>query len=327
MTKSFATRSIAEGALLAVITAILTSIGTLIPFASMITYLIVAVPIIVLIVRNNLTIGILASVVAAFLIAIFIGPLTATFFYIQFMGIALVYGTMIKKNYAAGKILLAGTIISVISTLILFALVLFVTNISLEDQKQAIYDTVDYSIELYQETGMMENFRKQGLDEEDIRQLLTKTIDLLLKVLPTILIMAGLIAAFTNFIMARLALKRLGIKPPYLAPFAEWRLPWYIIWGVILGWGGYLLGDYMDVNILRVLGQNIMIAYGIILFVLGLAVIAHFMKTYRVGLFTRLGIAFIIIFMFHYAVLLTLGIGMFDLIFDYRKLGEKEEIS
>lgn len=327
MTKSFATRSIAEGALLAVITAVLASIGTLIPFASIITYLVVAVPIIVLIVRNNLTTGLLASLVAAFLVAIFVGPLAATFFYIQFMGIALVYGGMIKKNFEARKILLAGTIVSVVSTIILFSLTLFVTQISLEDQKQAIYDSVDYSIEFYKETGMIENFTNQGLSEEDIRTLLTETINLFFKALPTILIMAGLIAAFTNFLMARMALKRLGVNPPYLAPFGEWRLPWYVIWGVILGWSGYLLGDYIDVNFLRVIGQNIMIAYGMILFVLGLAVIVYFVRKYRVGFFTRLGIAFIIIFMFHYAILLTLGIGMFDLIFDYRKLGEREEIS
>ena len=324
MAKSFATRSIAEGALLAVITAILASIGALIPFASIITYLIVAVPIIVLIVRNNLTIGILASFVAAFLIAIFIGPLAATFFYIQFMGVALVYGAMIKKNLGTGKILLAGTIVSVISTIILLSLALFVADLSLEDQKQAIYDTIDYSIGFYKETGMMENFKSQGLDEEDVRQLLTETIDLFLKALPTILIMSGLIAAFTNFLMARLALKKLGIEPPYLAPFSQWRLPWYIIWGLIIGWSGYLLGDYLDINSLRIIGQNIMIAYGMILFVLGLSVEFYFLRKYRVGLFTRMAIAFFIIFMFNYVILLTIGIGMFDLVFDYRKLDQEK---
>lgn len=327
MTKSFATRSIAEGALMAVITAILASIGTFIPFASIITYLIVAVPIIVLIVRNNVTIGFLASIVAAFLIAIFVGPLAATFFYIQFMGIALVYGAMIKRNFGAGKILLAGTIVSVVSTIILFSLALFVAQISLEDQKQAIYDSVDYSIEFYKETGMIENFKKQGLSEDNIRQLLTETIDLFFRALPAILIMAGLIAAFTNFLIARLALKRLGVNPPNLPAFAEWRLPWYMIWGLILGWGGYLLGDHYAIEALRIIGQNIMIGYGMILFVLGLSVAFYFLRKYQVSFLTRMGISFFIIFMFNYAILLTIGIGMFDLVFDYRKLNQREKIS
>ena len=310
---------------MAIITAILALIGTLIPFASILTFLIVAVPIILLIVRHNLATGVLASFVAAFLVGILTGPILALLFYVQFMGMALVYGVMFKNKAGAGRILVVGTIVAVISTVLLIGLTLITAQISLEEQRQGMYETVDRSIEFYERTGMIRTFEEQGMTREDIKVLLTETLDLFFRVLPAMLVIASMITAFANFIMARLVLTRVGFNPPQFPPFSEWRLPWYGIWGLIAGWGSYLAGDYYGLSFWRILGQNVMIAYGMILFVLGLAVFTYFFKKYQLSFFSRMLISLLFIMIFNIAILVTVSIGMFDMILDYRKLNKREK--
>jgi len=316
-------RAMAEGALLAVITAILALAGTYIPLASFFTVLIVAVPIIIVIVRNNLSTGIIASIVAAFLVGVLAGPIIAVAFYIQFMTMALVYGYMFKHKKGAGKILVVGTFVAALSTILLIAITMLIGQMDLQEQKQVLFQTVDRTIEIYEDYGMMENLEKQGIDKEKLQVMLTNSIKLLLRVLPAILIIGSIFTAVTHFIMARLALNRLGYESPKFPSFSEWNLPWYTIWGLIGGWGSYLLGQVYKLNFWTILGQNIMIAYGMILFVLGLSVITFFLKKYKLSKTTRILILLAGAIMFQLAVMLVIFIGMFDLVLDHRKLNKR----
>lgn len=316
-------RSMVEGALLAVITAILALIGTFLPIASFFTFLVVAVPIIVANVRNTLLTGILASFVAAFLVATLTGPITAMFFYLQFMVMALAYGYLFKNKYSSGKILAVGTFVAALSTILIIALTMLVGQIGLEQQKQALFEAVDRTMNIYEEYGMLEQFKEQGISKEQLHTMLTDMVKLFIRVLPAFLIIGSVFTAVTHFIMARVALKRLGHDIPNFPPFSQWHLPWYTVWGLIGGWISYLLGDIYSQDILRIIGQNILIAYAMVLLVLGMSVIAFYIKKFQVSRINRLFMLLAIIFMFNGFVVVTLLIGMFDLVLDHRKLKRK----
>lgn len=98
------TKGLGEGAMMAALTAIFAMSGIYIPFLSVLTMLIVAVPITLVIVRNNFKIGAISSVVAGFLVATLAGPLMAVTFYIQFMSLALVYGYLFKRKLKLVKL-------------------------------------------------------------------------------------------------------------------------------------------------------------------------------------------------------------------------------
>jgi uncharacterized protein YybS (DUF2232 family) len=321
------TKAMAEGALLAVITAILALLGAFIPLANFLTFLVVAVPIIIVIVRNNLSTGIISSIVAAFLVGILAGPIVAVFFYLQFMLMALVYGHLFKNRYGSGKILVAGTFIAALSTILIIAITMFIGQVGLEQQKQALFETVDRTIKIYEDYGMMKQFEEKGINKEQLRTMLTDMIKLFIRVLPALLVIGSVFTAVTHFIMARMALKRLGHEIPKFPPFSEWHLPWYTIWGLILGWASYLLGDIYNREVWQILGQNIMIAYGMILFVLGLSVVAFYIRKYKLSRVNRLLILLLAVIMFQVFVISTILIGMFDLVMDHRKLNKRQKAS
>jgi len=320
-------RSMAEGALLAVITAILALAGAYIPLAHFFTFLVVAVPIIVTVVRNGLSTGIIASVVSAFLVGVLAGPLLAIVFYLQFMIMALVYGYMFKKNKAAGKILLAGTLIAAVTTITLIALTMVIGQVGIEGQKEALFKTVDQTIEIYEDYGMLEQFAEKGIDKEQLRIMLIDSIKLFIRILPALLILGSIFTAITHFVIARITLRRLGQETPRFPLFSEWRLPWYTVWGLIIGWGSYLLGDIYQINFWTILGQNIMIIYGMVLFVLGSSVLSFYFKKYRLSVIGRLLILLLIVMFLPGMVIMTILTGILDLVLDLRKLNQRTKAS
>jgi uncharacterized protein YybS (DUF2232 family) len=310
----------AEGAIFAAITAMLALIGVYIPLINIVTFLVVAVPIIIVIVRNSLSTGVISSIVATFLVGILAGPITALFFYLQFMLLALAYGYLFKYKYSAGKILAVGTFVATIATILIMAISMLVGGIDLVQQKEMLYETVDRTIKIYEDYGMMEQFTERGIDKVQLRQMLTDMVNFFIRVFPALLIVGSIFTALTHFIMAQIALRRFGHDIPHFPPFYEWHLPWYTIWGLIGGWGSFLLGDIYQQDILKTLGQNIMIMYGVILFILGLSVVTYYFKKYQLPRITRIIIIMTAFFLFSGFVMATIFIGMFDLILDHRQL-------
>lgn len=320
MQKLLSPRSLTEGALMAAITAIIALIGNFLPIISVFSFLIIAVPIIIVIIRNNLTTGVIASIVATFLVAVLMGPITAFFFYLQFMPLALAYGYMFKNEYSAGKILAIGTFVAVVSTILLMLFTMILGQMDFEQQKLALQETVDRTIALYEDYGLMDRFEEQGLSKADLHTMLTNVVNFFIRVLPALLIIGSVFTAATHFLMARVILKRFGHQVPHIPPFSQWHLPWYVVWGLIAGWAGYLIGDFYHQEVLRVLGQNILITYGVILFILGLSVLAFYFKKLKLSGLTRLLVIMTALLFLNGFIFMTIFIGMFDLVLDHRHL-------
>lgn len=320
MQKIVSPRSLTEGALMAAITAIIALVGTFLPFINIFSFLIIAVPIIIVIIRNNLTTGVISSIVATLLVAVLAGPLIAFFFYLQFMPLAITYGYLLKNKYSAGKILAIGTFVAVISSILIMLFSMAISQMDLEQQKQALFETVDRTIGIYEDHGVLEQFEQQGVNKEELRTMLTDMVSFFIKVFPAIFIIGSVFTAGTHFIMARIILRRFGHEVPHIPPFSQWHLPWYVVWGLIAGWAGFLVGDIYGQEVLRVLGQNILITYGVILFILGLSVVAFYFKKLKLSGLTRMLIILTFLLFLNGFIFVTIFIGMFDLVLDHRHL-------
>lgn len=322
MPNSLSTKVLVESALLAGITAIIALAGMFIPLFNFLTLLVTAVPIIIAVVRNDFYAGFLASLIAAFLIFVLAGPIQSILFYIQFMLMALAYGYMFKKQISIGKILVIGTTITVISTLLILGLMMFVSNIDWQQQKEMLLNTVDETLQLYEKYGVLQQLEEQGISQAELKKNLLASLRIFLRVIPAMLILASILSSIVNFVVAKFFLRRIGFQVEKFPPFTEWRLPWYTIWGLIIGWGSFLLGDYLQQDFFVIVGQNILIAYSIILFVLGLSVISFFFKKRKISILGRLFFILLVILMLQPMVLITVFLGMFDLVLDYRKLNK-----
>lgn len=324
MDSSLRTRAIVEGALLAALTAILALAGYYLPFLRVLTNLVWTIPIVIATVRHGLGIGIMSTVVAGFLIFALASPLEALFLVLQFGGLALLYGYAFNKGLKPGIALLAGTGVAIVSFLLTFGVSLLISGLDQINFTDQLKETIEPTIEMYRSLGLFDKYGAGGLTEENMRQFLLGFINLLIVLFPALIATYGIMAAFLNYIIAQKILCKLGIPVPKLPPFREWQLPWWTVWGFIAGFGLSLAGSYWQLKNLTTIGSNIIMVYYPVLFVLGLAVIAHFYHHKLQRAFSyRLLFIFFVFFFFRYVSLLIPLIGLFDLVMNYRRLPGK----
>lgn len=320
MTKTISTRALAEGALFAVITALMALIGVYIPPLSFITNLIWTLPIIILIIRNDVRVGVMATIVAGLLVFLFSNPVSAILLFLQFGGVGITYGILFKKQSSAGKTLFYGTLVALISTVVALSFSFTVTGIDLQAVKNEFHATIGSTLELYKKTGLLDKLEQSGITEEQLRKTFQASIQMAEVLLPSAVVLASMFAAFMNFIVARYILRRLSIVVPDMPPFSKWRLPWYIIWGFILGLGLLLLGHNYKLVLLGNIGKNILYIYFPLLLITGISVATYFFKNEKIlPLFKGITV-FLALINPPLAIMIILTIGLFDPLFDYRKL-------
>jgi len=100
--------------------------------------------------------------------------------------------------------------------------------------------------------------------------------------------------------------------------FREWKGPEPMVWGLIVcGFVIFIPG----LQFLRLFAFNILLVIGAAYFIQGLAVIAYFFHKNNVPRFLR-GVTYVLIAFEQIFTLLVVGLGLFDLWGDFRRLGK-----
>lgn len=321
MHNSMRAQALAEGALMASITAILGLAGLYLPFIKIFTDMLWTIPIVIVTARHGLQIGGISLGVAGILIFALSQPLQAVFLILQFGALALFYGIAFQKKLKPTVTLLVGTVIAVISLLLVIALIMGLFGLDAIDFAKQLQASIEPTIQLYDKLGLFNQSGGQtGYTAEYARDLLASFTNAITLVIPALLVIWALSTAILNYLLAQVVLVRLKIEIPVLSPFREWRLPWWIIWGFIMGFAVYLVGDHNGLLLLSQVGANIMMIYVPVLFVLGLSVLSFFIGKYLPSKGARLLILFMAILFFNFVFVAVLSVGIFDLVFNYRRL-------
>ncbi len=325
MTTPLTINALVEGALLAALTAILALIGLWIPPLQFITNLVWTVPIVIVILRQNVKVGIMSTVVAAVLVLLFSDPVRAFFLILQFGGVGIVYGVLFKRQTSPGRMMIVGSIVAAASMVLMIVLSSWILGVDITGWSKEFAASIGPVMNMYRQMGLLDRLAQQGVSEEQLRQSLEQFVKWFQVLVPGILTLSAILSAALNFVVARAVIKKLGFTVPYIPPFRRWQLPWYSVWGVILGLAFTLAGDNRQWAFLSKLGQNIMYVYLPFLFISGLSVVVYFFKERPLSPVLR---AMIIVFGFFYwpvAVLIIASVGLFDPLFNYRKLGKEQE--
>ncbi|MGI6120312.1 MAG: DUF2232 domain-containing protein [Desulfosporosinus sp.] len=180
-------------------------------------------------------------------------------------------------------------------------------------------DIINTTIQQYQASGLMEMMQQQGISEVQVRDLLQRIIEIYTLSLPGFAALAALIEyGIAYYIMRIWVYKEKG-----KIPFARWRLPWYAIWGAVLGISFYLIGDQFSWTFLRVLGINIMVVYAGIALVLGISAAVYLFKKIKIPRFLKIALIIVGFFYFYYSVIGLIIFGLFDLVLNFRRLPEE----
>lgn len=178
---------------------------------------------------------------------------------------------------------------------------------------------IDTTIGQYQASGLLEIMQQQGIDETQIRDLLQQGIQIYALVIPSIVAIIAIIEfGFVFYIMRRWFKGEVE-----WVPFTHWRMPWYAIWGAVLGIASYLLGDQFSWPAIRGLGINLMVVYGALTLVLGISAYLYLLQSPRIPRFLKWALIFVNLVYFMFSFISIIVFGLFDLVMNFRRLPEE----
>ena len=184
---------------------------------------------------------------------------------------------------------------------------------------KTVGDLINSTVQQYQDSGLLVLMQQQGITEEQIRDLLQQGIHFYGLVMPSLAAIISIVEfGFVYYIMRRWLKDEGG-----WIPFTHWRLPWYAVWGAVLGIASYLLGDYLAWPVFRGLGINLMVVYGALTLVLGTAVYLHILKSPKIPRFLKWLIIISSFIYFFFTIVSIIMFGLFDLVINFRRLPEE----
>ncbi len=214
-------RGITEGALFAALTIILSLLGYYVPFLTVIIYIILPIPTILMYKRFGLVYAFLEAVTASLLLFLFIDPINTIIIAcnIAVPGILLGYSYYAKKSGGI-RVLFGyfGSLVALIVEIVLSQVVMGVPFV--EEFTNEINTMTQTVLDTYQNAGLL-----QGDNATTLVNSVNQVKDMLLMLLPTIFLTLPLMVSYCTVLFTDLLFHRLGIKYQPIKPLTEWQLP------------------------------------------------------------------------------------------------------
>ena len=144
--------------------------------------------------------------------------------------------------------------------------------------------------------------------------------DILFHLMPLIIVLMAFLETIVNFCLATRILRQMGVMPSLakLPPFAEWKLPVYILYFFVLSIIGIYWGTTRDITLLHDVSLNIYLGTLLAGITEGAALIVCAAKHFSVRKIW-LVLIFIVIFCSGLLTMVLAFTGLFDMYFDYRR--------
>lgn len=305
------TRALVNTALSAAVAVIIAVIGLFVPFLSFASFL-WPVPVVIAIKRYGFKYGVYVTVVSGLIVGMISQPLYALYVILGFGAIGLAIGVGVERNYSASITLVITSIASLLSKLLL---VIIVTRIMGVNPIRLQIEAMEKSLEI-----TTQFYKNIGLDQvEDIKDIFMNSLELIKLTIPAVLIFASVLDSFLNYTLSGVILKRFKLNMKPFPPFAEWRFPSNAALGFLLLVALTYIGRYLGLQNTQVIMANIFLIFNLVFLIQGLAVVYHYMLSRGLPKFARILIVILALFN-HILALVTVFIGLLDVIFDFRKL-------
>jgi hypothetical protein len=184
---------------------------------------------------------------------------------------------------------------------------------------KTVSDLINSIVQQYQASGLLTTMQQQGIPEAQVRNLLQQLIYFYALIIPSL----AAIAAFIEFGLVFYLVRRWLKDDQERIPFTRWSLPWYAVWGAVLGLACYLLGDQFSWLVLRDLGINLMVVYGALTLVLGTSVYLYLLQSPKIPRVLKYALIIASFLYLFFSVISLMMFGLFDLVFNFRRLPEE----
>lgn len=225
-------------------------------------------------------------------------------------------GMLLKNQVSPGKTLAAVVVAAIVLSAASLALYYALTGIDPlvlpEEERLALKQSLVITNEQMQS---FENILPAG--EADFYKYVVELWEFYL---PGQFIVIAAFNAVVMYLLAVLILRRWNFSYP-LPVFPTLYLPWYSIWGLIIGFGFILLGDWVSPQLAKV-GKNILLVLITLGCVMGLSVAVFYYRKIKLALPLKLIFLFLAVSYLPISLTVLFVLGTTDPLLNYRRLPE-----
>ncbi len=306
-------RPLVESALLAALGAVLVLFAFYVPVLGMVVALVSPLPVAMVAIRHGWRWSLLASIVSALALFLFIDWITAIGLWVVYGWVGLAFGIAVKKGYSASVVLLITALALFLGTVAGFALSYLVTGITISD----------FAEEMIRSFRMALEMNEKVLGPNPVLEELAETLgqkDLLLKLLPASFTLSSLALAFINIEVFRRIMPRFGYTLEPLPPFSRWIFPEILAWAGLLS---FVAVAYVPYPAVRAAVENLYPVVSVLAIVEVLSILSFYLSRLNLPRFmTTIAIFFAVTIMFTTPAIAMLApfFGMIDMLFDFRRI-------
>lgn len=161
-------------------------------------------------------------------------------------------------------------------------------------------------------------YRAMGISEEQVQKIesaASPVIAVFIRIAPALLLGMTSIIVWINVIICKKIFPRWGLSFPGFGDLTHWKSPEPLVW-LLIACGIGLLIPLKFLNTVSLNGLLIML---LVYFFHGVGIVAYFFKIHRISLIIQI-IGYILITIQQFILILVVGLGLFDLWFDFRKI-------
>lgn len=281
-----------------------------VPTLGLFVSIILPTPIILIFLANGRMAGWVSAAALFFILLALAGPNQAIVFLGEFVVMAIIMAETIKGSFPFEKcILFSAAGATVISLSLLISI-----HGGEKSASEFFQEQIKKSIEQTFET--IENAGKDQVDMETMRKFAEESSIKFAVAYPAFLAIGSLFTAIINYLAVMFLWPRFyGTSLFSSVEFSKWILPDQLVWPLILSG----VASFLASGGLQVLGLNFLLLFLAVYFLQGAVIVLHLLQRKKVPVFLRI-IIFIIIMTQPLFMGILIGMGIFDLWVDFRKI-------
>lgn len=306
---------------MAAITAVLAMAGILIPVLEPLVMTVWTLPVVVICLRRGMKAGAVTMAVAGMVIMITATPAYAADMLIRSTGPALIIGYGFHHQWKSETTILCTAVAAFVGLVASFALSIFVMGVGAEELFSIQPETISEIVGMFSDYGLLDRFQ---MTVADMTEMVSAMAAMLKYLFPSILLIAGLFTAFSNYAAANFVLGKLKVTLPPVTKLSTFRLPFGLVFGFIIGMGLTVIGGafWPGTPLIARIGQNTMIVFVAIYFFQGFGLILSLIEKTQQNMRKFWKIALLIVFLITFLYFFTIVgyLGIADALFDFRRL-------
>jgi uncharacterized protein YybS (DUF2232 family) len=285
-----------------------------VPVFGILMSLLAPTPLLLVVLRHGVLMGILALGLAALALALVFGGLQSTIFLAEYGVMAIAMAGAIRRQWSVEKTLLVAIAVPVMASGIVLAVLFASADLQVSTMQQHFEADLNQAFEQFLTA-------EGGASGETLRAYVQEALKTVLQVLPALFVLSTAVGALLNYGLVRIIWRRWGGKPPLPeVTLTRWKAPEACVWVLIASGICYVV----PLPGMQVVGVNMLLLISPVYLVQGLGVMVFYLNRTSVPAMLRsLTYIFLVI-----QPLLLVGVtafGLFDLWFDFRRTGNKRE--